>query len=116
MESLCWKRREVSAKSSPVDTHALRQRSRANGGYARTQRINKTIENIVMKNKITKSADNMMLAKTGLSLFRINAMKSTLLALAATLGALHGAGFSATAASFTFTTGNPDGKIATLSR
>ena len=57
-----------------------------------------------------------MLAKRGLSLFRIYTVKTVLLALAATVGALTGAGSSAAAASFTFTTGNPDGKIATLSR
>ena len=115
MESLCWKRREVDAKSGR-DTHALLQRTRTNWGYERNQRSNKTIEIIVMKNEITKPVCDTMLAKTGLSLFRINAGKTLLLALAATLSALPGPGSSATAASFTFTTGNPDGKIATLSQ
>src|SRR5215831_17774986 len=69
-----------------------------------------------MKHKMTKPVNDTMLAKIGLSLFNTNPVKTFLLALATTLGALPGPWSSATAAPFTFTTGNPDGKIATLSR
>ena len=55
-------------------------------------------------------------AKASLSLLRTDAVKTTALALAATLGTLLGVASQATAAPFSFSTGDPDGKIGTLSR
>src|ERR1051325_26793 len=69
-----------------------------------------------MKNKTTNSTQDTAPAQAGVSLLSTTGVKTAILALAATLGALLGAGSQATAASFSFSTGNPDGKIATLSR
>ena len=69
-----------------------------------------------MKNETTNSTKTIMPEKAGLSVLRTHTAKTVALALAATLGTLLGAASQVTAAPFSFSTGDPDGKLATMSR